>query len=97
MTLFGETTERLVREGAPGACPVDLFPLREYAKILHEIPDSYSTMYAVKHVPSWLPGAGFMKRMQKTREYVDLIKNTPFEKLRAERVSVFPVYLSLCY
>ena len=27
--LFDETLKRMVAEGAPGACPVDLFPARE--------------------------------------------------------------------
>ena len=29
ISLFSEALERLVSEGAPGACPVDLFPLRK--------------------------------------------------------------------
>ena len=29
ISLFGETLDRVVGEGAPGACPVDLFPIRE--------------------------------------------------------------------
>ena len=35
--MFGETLERIVHEGAPGACAVDMFPFRElvvYAPLL---------------------------------------------------------------
>ena len=35
VSLFGETLHRIIQEGAPGACTIDLFPFRESFIQLH--------------------------------------------------------------
>ena len=87
ISLSGETMERLMHEGPPGACTVDLLPIRKYS--LYNLPNcivKFSPL-AVKHVPAWFPGGGFKKRMEITREHIANFENIPFERCRAERVS----------
>ena len=32
VSLFGETLNRVVEEGAPGVCMIDLFPFRKFSE-----------------------------------------------------------------
>ena len=42
----------------------------------------------VKHIPSWFPGGGFQIRLRAARGYLENAKSIPFERARAERVSI---------
>lgn len=72
-------------EGAPGACPIDLFPFRK--PCFRSAHWCLFTVFAVKYIPSWIPGVKYQKRLREAYGYVEGMKNVPYMMLQAERVS----------
>lgn len=55
---------------------------------LANIPGRYlvNSFPLLKHVPEWMPGAGFQRELREIAELNQKILNTPFEEARAKMV-----------
>ena len=51
-------------------------------------------MDLVRHIPSWMPGAGFKRHALKTRKAVQEMINVPYEMVKKAKVGV-PVLLHM--
>lgn len=47
-----------------------------------------STSFTVKHIPTWMPGAGFKRHALRTRIKVRTMHDTPYEMVRKATVSL---------
>lgn len=81
-------------------CPpgylVDLIPARKFT-YLYRV-NSRIHLLLVRHIPTWMPGAGFKRQAQKWRESVDAMWNIPFDMAKSNFVKSlsprFGLYLS---
>lgn len=76
--------------GRPGAVPVDFLPFREY--LTHhdssEDPTLKSNhMFVVKHIPSWMPGAGFKRHALLVRGHIRAWVDTGYDMVMSAIVS----------
>lgn len=104
--LIVQLAERAVNgtneSGSPGSMLVDFFPIREspgnraelqYVLIAYAAP---ALRLAVKHLPTWLPIAGFKRHALKAREDLNAWKNTGLNLVRSAMVSRAPPRESPC-
>jgi hypothetical protein len=77
-----------VEAAVPGAFLVNMFPLREsYFDGAH----SLLIVLPVKHVPEWMPGAGFKSRARRWRASTLEMVSAPFMAVKKNLVSILPM------
>lgn len=74
----------------PGAFLVDVLPICKHSQ--SPIPPS-NNCSAVKHVPSWMPGAGFQRKAKVWADHVSQMLKRPFKQVEDELVSFVPISL----
>jgi hypothetical protein len=75
-----------VTSGSPGSVLVDFFPARmSVCRISGNRSDI--PFYLVRHIPTWMPGAGFKRHALRTRIKVRTMHDTPYEMVRKATVS----------
>ena len=71
--------------GEPGTFLVDIFPIRKLSNVYF----SSAHSFPVRHVPEWVPGAGFKKKARIWREQVVELAETPFGNIKQAMVSIY--------
>ncbi len=75
-----------VTGGSPGSVLVDFFPAR-MSVLARSRTSSDSSFHPVRHIPTWMPGAGFKRHALRTRVKVRIMHDTPYEMVRKAMVS----------
>lgn len=76
---------------------VDIIPLRELSHFLLSI-NVHMPLVSVKHVPEWLPGAGFQRQARKWRGELDIMAQVPFDMVKSDMVCASTgCLMSLCF
>ena len=57
------------------------------SKILSIMCPSCNELQIVRHVPSWMPGAGFHKIARESRILADFVRDAPFAEVKDAMVS----------
>ena len=75
--------------GSPGSVLVDFFPARMSVRwhFWKSWAPSDNPFYVVRHIPTWMPGAGFKRHALRTRIKVRTMHDTPYEMVRKATVS----------
>ena len=73
-----------------GAYIVDFIPIRKGSPLsVRRVQPAH--VNSVKHIPAWLPGAGFKRNALEWRKSVMALLNKPYDAFHARRVSpLFP-------
>lgn len=94
MKLAAESTEvlsnKLVTGG--GVWAVDMFPFcaslfSGAASCCFPVSDSPELLRAVRHLPSWFPGAGFKQSSVEWKKLIEAFVNEPYEDCKEKIVS----------
>ena len=83
--LVEEASQSTSEAAVPGAFLVDLFPSRTvlyYYRCLIVF-----NISLVKHVPEWMPGAGFKTKAKEWRKLSQAMINVPFDMVKEKFVS----------
>ena len=75
------------RASEPGRFWVDSFPLCGYS-VLQTLPSLADFVGLVRHVPSWVPGAGFKVITRRMREDLERLYDVPFDFVKTKMVSL---------
>lgn len=89
VTLIEKAAVLSVAPGAPGTTPPDFLPFcRSILIRLIRGSIAYSLMQnlTVRHVPSWLPGAGLQRHAMKTKKLVGIVTDAPYELVKQNKV-----------
>lgn len=92
MRLVEEASQSTSEAAVPGAFLVDLFPSRTvlyYYRCLIVF-----KIFLVKHVPEWIPGAGFKTKAKKWRKLSQAMINVPYDMVKDKFVSGLSFTLS---
>jgi hypothetical protein len=79
-----------VTGGSPGSVLVDFFPARMSGLVTLSLKPGTSPdgpFLIVKHIPTWMPGAGFKRHALRTRIKVRTMHDTPYEMVQTAMVS----------
>jgi hypothetical protein len=78
-----------VTGGSPGSVLVDFFPARMsvWQYFCKSRTSSDTPFDVVRHIPTWMPGAGFKRHALRTRIKVRNMHDTPYEMVRKATVS----------
>ena len=76
--------------GNPGSMLVDFFPIRTcLGYFIHFASHVTPTGLAVKHIPAWMPGAGWKRTAQRLRPAIDAMNIDPFREVVRDMVRKF--------
>lgn len=80
--LARNATVETVLAGSPGSMLVDFFPVCKWRPSLLLWAASSAHLFAVKHIPTWMPGAGFKRNAFKVRDLVRALMDAPYNMVK---------------
>jgi hypothetical protein len=83
--LVEEASQSTSEAAVPGAFLVDLFPSRTVLYCYRYL--VVSNISLVKHVPEWMPGAGFKTKAKEWRKLSQAMINVPYDMVKEKFVS----------
>jgi hypothetical protein len=83
VTLAEKVRDVGVEAEKKGPYLVDIFPLRAYRSLRTH---PYGNASAVKHVPTWIPGARFKRDAREWGKVVDQLRRRPYEMVKKQMV-----------
>lgn len=88
VTLADHATEQFALSTAPGGFMVDVIPIRtcRFTPLSGSVTNVFST---VRHVPEWLPGAGFKKKASAWRSTLAKMVEGPHHFVKQQMVNHF--------
>jgi hypothetical protein len=89
LSLASETIDILANRvvSSIGIWPVDIIPARKPASQIH-LRDIYA-IYAVRHIPTWFPGAAFKRNALKWKAKLEDFVNKPYDFTKKNMVMPF--------
>ena len=86
-----EAVGGILGTGTPGSMLVDFFPIRMYSALAipFTVRLSCYTGGVVKHIPAWMPGAGWKRTAQRLRPAIDAMNLDPFREVVRDMVRTF--------
>ena len=75
----------MTASGTPGMTPPDLLPICAFSPAMNLATRPLS-IFEVKYVPAWVPGAWWSKVGRKWRPRIDDLHNIPFDRVRKQMV-----------
>lgn len=81
--------ESMAVAGTPGAFLVDTLPFRKHLGVtLLQVCESDQVHIAVKHVPEWVPGAGFKRKARHWSALREAMTENPFKTAKEKIVRI---------
>jgi len=84
INLVGEAVRIFSKAAAPGAFLIDSIPIRTY---IHGILCTEVIRLVVKHVPEWVPGAGFQRQAREWKAVMDKVTDVPYNFVKSQMVT----------
>ena len=91
-----QTVRKFAESEGPGANLVNAFPLCEFVNPTHHI-RAIKCLLLVRYLPGWLPGTGFFRKAQESRELMHRTRDEPFQIVQDQNVKCthFTYYIIL--
>ncbi len=92
ITVAEKALDGMAKAAHPGAFLVDIFPIRTF---LHHIPRVHCLIPTsiVKHVPEFMPFAGFKRKAREWRKAVLEMRDAPYEAVKNALVRLVTIVL----
>ena len=84
-----ELVSKVSELGTPGLNLIDMIPYSEFpfGKLAKSFICSGLDSHAVRCIPSWLPGAGMVRKAEEVGRRLQRMIDRPYDQLKAERVT----------
>lgn len=76
-----------IASGGTGMWMVDILPFCKRIRLRGGLVTKTSSIFTVKHLPSWFPGAGFQKKAADWKAKIEYAADAPFNWTKANMVS----------
>ena len=86
VSLAKKGMSSLIKVGVHGTYLVDYLPFCEPNQIIVKLYVLIVAMLAVRHIPSWFPGAGFKRQAYEWRADLKAMREQPFEMVKRRMV-----------